>query len=67
MPLIPFTGCVIPTVWDGAINSAGLLLNDYDVKALAAYLKAKAHEGDHQVIDLRAKKQTAEKIGLEGR
>ena len=47
-----------------------VIANEYgcDVKALVAYLRAKKHEGDQQVVDLRAMKQTAEqKVGLDRR
>jgi len=38
----------------------------YDVKALVVHLRAKKHEGDQQVVDLRSMKQAAEqKVGLD--
>ncbi len=38
------------------------IANEYgcDVKALVAHLRAKEHEGEHQVVNLRYMKQTAE-------
>lgn len=38
------------------------IANEYgcDVKALVAHLRAKKHEGDTQVVDLRSMKRTAE-------
>lgn len=49
---------IIKELWkikDGIANEY-----DCDVKALVAYLRAKKHEGDQQVVDLRYVKQTAE-------
>ena len=54
---------IIKELWkikDGIANEHGC-----DVKALAAHLRAKKHQGDQQVVDLRSMKQTAEqKVGL---
>jgi len=38
------------------------IANEYhcDVKALVTYLRAKKHEADEQLVDLRSIKQTAE-------
>jgi hypothetical protein len=40
------------------------IANEYgcDVKALVAHLRAKKHEEDRQVVDLRAMKQAAEQL-----
>lgn len=39
---------------------------NYDLRALAVYLKNKKHEGDHQTIDRRADKKTTEQnFGLD--
>ncbi len=49
---------IIKELWkikDGIANEYGC-----DVKALVAYLQAKKREGDHQVVDLRHVKKTAE-------
>ena len=49
---------VIKELWqikDGIAYEHG-----YDLDALVAYLRAKKHVGDHQVIDLRSMKETAE-------
>ena len=49
---------IIKELWkikDGIANEHGC-----DVKALAAHLRAKKHQGDQQVVDLRSMKQTAE-------
>jgi hypothetical protein len=41
------------------------IANEYgcDVKALVAHLRAKEHEGEQQVVNLRHMKQTAEQGG----
>ena len=37
-----------------------------DVKALVAHLRAKKHEGEQEVVNLRHMKQTAKPAGREG-
>ncbi len=55
---------IIKELWnikDGIANEYG-----YDVKALFAHLRAKKHEGNQQVVDLRSVKKTAEqKVGFD--
>ncbi len=49
---------IIKELWnikDGIANEY-----DYDVKALAAYMKTKNCKVDYQIVDLRSKKQVAE-------
>ncbi len=49
---------IIKELWkikDGIANEHGC-----DVKALAAHLRAKKHQGDQQVVDLRSMKQAAQ-------
>ena len=55
---------IIKELWkikDGIANEYGC-----DVKALVAHLRAKKHEGDRQVVDLRYMKKTAERLDLTG-
>ena len=54
---------IIKELWkikDGIANEYG-----YDVKALAAYLRAKKHNEKQHVVDLRAMRQAAEQIRIE--
>ncbi len=55
---------IIKELWkikDGIANEHGC-----DVKAFVIWLRAKKHQGDQQVVDLRSMKQTAEqKVGLD--
>ncbi len=51
---------IIKELWkikDAIANEYG-----FDVRALAAHLRAKKQEGDQPVVDLRSIKQTAEQL-----
>lgn len=55
---------IIKELWkikDDIANEHG-----HDVKALVAYLRAKKHQGDQQVVDLQYRKQFSEQgVGID--
>ena len=51
---------IIKELWrikDGIASEHG-----YDMNVFVAYLRARKHSGDHQVVDLRSMKKNAEPI-----